>query len=250
MLQREIWGQTFDVMPATILQVVAHVGGVAAGAFDAAGALAGFVFGVTGVVDDKIIHWSHVLGVRPELRNAGVGRVLKEYQRRDLARRHIGEMYWTYDPSIAKNAHFNVNVLGARVVRFTPDMYGDTGSPLHHGLPTDRLVVVCDTARPARDASSAIGRADARTPLLTIEPRTGDSVLDRGAPPPLRARLEIPSDFAQLLADAPRDARAWHTATREHFQWALASGYTVTGFARDSETARSFYLLERELRDL
>jgi predicted GNAT superfamily acetyltransferase len=243
-LQREIWGDAFEVVPAAILQVSTHVGGVALGAFDAEGRLVGFAFGLTGVEDGKVIHWSHILDVRPELRNAAIGRALKERPRRELERRHIGEMYWTYDPLIAKNAHFNLNVLGARVVRYAPDMYGETGSPLHHGFATDRLVVVYDTARPPRDASSNLAGDDACTPVLTARPQPGDPVRSPGDEPAPRARLEVPADFAQLLADAPADAKAWHVATREHIQWTLAHGYIVTGLRRDPVTSRCFYMLE------
>jgi predicted GNAT superfamily acetyltransferase len=243
-LQREIWGDAFEVVPAAILQVSAHVGGVALGAFHANGQLAGFVFGLTGVEGGRIIHWSHILGVRPDMRNAGIGRALKEYQRQELERRHIGEMYWTYDPLIAKNAHFNLNVLGARVVRYAPDMYGETASPLHHGLATDRLVVVYDTARPPRDASANLALDDACTPVLTARPQPGDPALPPGGEPAPRARIEVPADFAQLLADAPAEARAWHVATRKHFQWALTHGYTVTGLHRDPVSSRCFYMLE------
>jgi predicted GNAT superfamily acetyltransferase len=129
-------------------------------------------------------------------------------------------------------------------VRYAPDMYGETGSPLHHGLATDRLVVVYDTARPPRDASANLAGDDACTPVLTARPQPGDPVLSPGDQPAPRARLEVPADFAQLLADAPADARAWHAATRRHFQWALAHGYTVTGLRRDPETSRCFYMLE------
>jgi predicted GNAT superfamily acetyltransferase len=57
-------------------------------------------------------------------------------------------------------------------------------------------------------------------------------------------RIEIPTDFAQLLAESPSEARTWHGATREHFEWAFANHYTVIGLRRDPTTTRSFYLLE------
>jgi predicted GNAT superfamily acetyltransferase len=247
-LQREIWGDAFEVVPAAILQVTTHVGGVALGAFDQEGQLVGFVFGLSGVDGGKAIHWSHILGVRPELRDAGIGRRLKEYQRQELERRHIGEMYWTYDPLIAKNAHFNLNVLGARVLRYAPDMYGETGSPLHHGLATDRLVVRCDTARPPREASATLDAFDAHTPVLTPHPQPGDAVLATTDSRSPRLRIEVPADFAQLLVDSPAGAKAWHLATREHFQWALGHDYVVTGFRRDPVTSRAFYMLERHHR--
>ncbi len=242
--QRVIWGSAFDVVGTTILQISADVGGIVAGAFDDDDRLAGFVFGLTGLDDDdNVVHWSHMLGVRPDVRDAGVGRKLKEYQRRELARRHIGRMYWTFDPLIAKNAHFNLNVFGARVARFAPDMYGNTGSALHHGLATDRLVVVCDTTAPPRDGPLTIEAIDADAPLLRVE-HAGGCVPTAGIASAPRLRLEIPTDFAQLLADSPSEARAWHTATRERFQWAFANGYAVTGLRRDPATSRSFYILE------
>ncbi len=252
-LQRQVWGSTYDVVPAAIVQVARHVGGLAIGAFEADGHLGGFVFGLTGIDDDNIpVHWSHMLGVRDHLRNAGVGRRLKEAQRHELERRRISRMYWTYDPLIAKNAHFNLNVLGARVVRFTPNAYGDTGSPLHHGLPTDRLVVAFDTAwtnggdqahhhRAMADSSAT----DHTIPLLTAERRADDPPqLSNGELPP-RFRLEIPLDFATLLAHASDSARRWHAATREHFQWAFAHGYVAVGLQRTGSSNRAFYLLER-----
>lgn len=232
-----------------MLQIATHLGGIAFGAFDAQETLIGFVFGLTGVDESgNVIHWSHMLAVRDPLRGAGVGRRLKDRQREELLGRGIGEMYWTYDPLIAKNAHLNLNVLGARVVRHVADMYGDTGSPLHHGLATDRLVVVCETSRPADPVSSALESVEARTPILTAKPRSEDQVARVGGDTPPRLRLEIPSEFTQLLATAPQEARAWHTATREHFQWAFASGYVVTGLRRDTATGRSFYMLEQVAR--
>jgi chorismate synthase len=244
-LQRTIWGDAFDVVGAAILQISAHLGGIVAGAFGEDGRLAGFVFGLTGLDDDdNVVHWSHMLGVRPDLRDAGVGRRLKDYQRRELARRRIGRMYWTFDPMIAKNAHFNLNVLGARVVRFVPDMYGSTGSALHHGLPTDRLVVMCDTTDSACHRPITLDDADASTPVVTVVEQSSDRGPAHGVERASRLRLEIPTDFAQLLAESPSNARAWHAATREHFQWALANRYTVTGLRRDPTTARSFYMLE------
>jgi predicted GNAT superfamily acetyltransferase len=247
-LQRDIWGTTFDPVPSTMLQVALHLGGIALGAFDPAGDLAGFVFGLTGIDESgKVIHWSHMLAVRPHLRDAGLGRRLKECQRHELRRRGIDEMYWTYDPLIAKNAHINLNVLGAKVVRYVPDMYGQTGSPLHHGLATDRLIVVCDTARTPAPVSSTLDRADATVPILTAHPRPGDPVATRDRPPS-RLRLEIPTDFAQLLAEDPVGARGWHAATGDHFQWALGSDYSVVGLRREPTSGRSFYLLEQVVR--
>jgi predicted GNAT superfamily acetyltransferase len=244
-LQRDIWGAGFQAAPADVLHASAQVGGIVAGAFTPEGALAGFVFGLTGFdASGTLIHWSHILGVRPEFRDVGVGRALKEFQRRELVRRGIAHMYWTYDPLIAKNAHLNLNVLGARVVRFLPNMYGSSDSPLHHGLPTHRCVVVVDTVRPVGAGTIELGTDDCDTPVLSPLLSSGETSVTKQAMPS-RLRLEIPTDFAQLLIAAPERAKTWHAAVGDDFQWALGNGYAVTGLRRDPETSRSFYILER-----
>lgn len=241
-LQEDVWGDGFsEAVPVSLLQAACYVGGLAIGAFDHAQALLGFVFGLTGVQDGRVVHWSHLLGVRASARNLGLGRRLKEAQRAELARRGIGEMLWTFDPLIAKNAHLNLNLLGARVVEFTPNMYGATSTPLHHGLPTDRFVVACSTSGPVPAHHGPIPDA-AAAPVLTLEPRRGDELADPRRPGP-RIRLEVPADFPQLMSTSPDRAAQWHANVRTHLQWALARGYRVTGLHRDAVTTRAFYLL-------
>jgi predicted GNAT superfamily acetyltransferase len=248
-LQHEIWGDD-DAAPASVLQVVSHVGGIVAGAFAADDELLGFVFGLPALMDGTLAHWSHVLGVRESARNAGVGRLLKEYQRRELARRGIDRMYWTYDPLVAKNAHLNLNLLGARVVEYVRDMYGTTASPLHNGLATDRLIVVCDTGlRPSRRTTKPVPELE-RCPMLTAEPRSGDVLASMDDPArPDTLLIEIPADFHLLAAQASDRAARWHAETRAHFEWALSHGYTVTALHRDPVTSRAFYVLVLQPRE-
>lgn len=243
-LQREIWGMEYiDVVPATLLHVVDYVGGLAAGAFDAAGEMQGFVFGINGVRDGALVHWSHMLGVRESSRNAGLGRMLKEFQRDSLAAIGVQRIYWTFDPLMAKNAYFNLNRLGAKVVEYVSDMYGKTTSPLHLGMPTDRLIVCLD-AKPASPASVAAPTRE--TPMLTAFPRLDDYTVSPGDRSPDAALIEIPGDILDVLARSPTSARTWRLAVRDHFQWALAQGYTVTGIHRDAASDRSFYIVTRD----
>jgi predicted GNAT superfamily acetyltransferase len=246
-LQREVWGSEYDeAVPASLLQVVPYVGGLVLGAFSAERELLGFVFGLTGPKDGEIVHWSHALGVRESARNLGVGRLLKDYQRAELARRGIGSMYWTFDPLIAKNAHFNLNRLGARVVEYVPDMYGTTKSPLHHGLATDRFIVVCSTnpeeGRPRRQRAVA----GSNTLILTETTPSPDVLFPGVAQLPSAIWIEVPTDFDHVRAASPSKAAVWHGAIRRHFQWALRNRYAVTGLHRDPVTSRSFYTLDLE----
>jgi predicted GNAT superfamily acetyltransferase len=240
-LQAEVWGEEFERVPASMLQVATYVGGICLGAFLTGGELCGLVFGLSGTQDGHPFHWSHLLAVRESARNLGVGRLLKQRQRELLASRGIPEMRWSFDPMIVKNAHLNLNRLGARVVRYVPDMYGITESPLHHGLATDRLVVAWATSGPPAAPPPAPAEPAA---ILTAEPQPDDDVLMPGDRTPSSVWVEVPSDFQRLLAETPRAARAWHAAVREHFMWALGKGYLVTGLHRDPITSRSFYMLE------
>src|SRR5205085_11522647 len=125
-LQRETWGNEFtDVVPASILKVSQRVGGVAAGAFNEQNRLLGFVYGLTGIENGRIVHWSDMLAVRPEARNLGLGRRLKEFQRRAVQKLGGVVIYWTYDPLVARNAHLNFNVFGVCIAEYVENMYGE-----------------------------------------------------------------------------------------------------------------------------
>src|SRR5262245_16112660 len=140
-LQRITWGQSFrEVVPEAVMKITQRVGGVAAGAFDETGEMLGFVYGMTGLYDGRLMHWSHMLAVRPDARDHGIGSRLKKYQRDLMRARGVEWMYWTFDPLVARNAHRNFNGLGVRIQEYVIDMYADTGSELH-AFGTDRFIV-------------------------------------------------------------------------------------------------------------
>ena len=245
-LQEEVWGPGYtDRVPASLLQVAAHVGGIVIGAFKQ-GELIGMVFGFAGFEGDERVHWSHMLAVRDSARDLGVGRLLKEAQRETLAQRGVTRMSWTFDPLVAKNAFLNLNRLGARVVAYVNDMYGTSTSPLHHGTPTDRLIVTVDT-RAAAPAPTAADSAPHRQPILTMSLRAGDVAVDTAVPPP-SLWIEVPSDVQRVREHAPESVAAWRHAVRNHFTWALDHGYEVQTLERDFSASRAFYLLSRDAK--
>lgn len=247
-LQHEIWGADYTgTVPTVILSIAQRVGGVVAGAFDEAGGLVGFVFGLTGVIDGQLAHWSDILAVRLEARDRGIGRRLKLYQRELLRAIGVRTMYWTYDPLVARNAFLNLMRLGARPTEYVVDFYGDsTGSTLHGALGTDRCIVAWDIAtdsgaRPVTDDS--ITADPAHGPAI-VNPGRGDlAPLELELPNDPAVRIEIPFDIQAVMEHAPDIALAWRTTTRRAFTWYLERGYRIAGFATDSASGRSFYTL-------
>ena len=248
-LQSEIWGSAFDQVPASLMRIVTSIGGLAIGAFAPNGELVGFVFSLVGMRNGEPIHWSHMLGVRELVRGAGVGRHLKELQREELARRGISRVLWTFDPLQARNAHLNFNRLGVRVIDYVENMYGITASPLHHGLPTDRIVVMLPTTpvpsreRPSKANSRNGTSSNGTLPVLTPFPRPGDVTVDIDETSASSVLIEIPTDLQRVIASTPDVASTWRFATRASFMRAIQRGYEVVGLRRDLTTDRAFYTL-------
>jgi predicted GNAT superfamily acetyltransferase len=139
-LQREVWGEEpLEIEPRTGFVVAAHTGGQVIGAF-AGEALVGFILAVAGVRDGQPYLHSHMAAVRDDFRNQGLGRRLKLFQREEALQRGIKLIKWTFDPLEVRNAHFNLNRLGAVCRKYLPNLYGVTTSPLHRGVRTDRLL--------------------------------------------------------------------------------------------------------------
>lgn len=152
-LQKTIWGfEDADLLPFRMLVVATKIGGQLLGAFDG-GRMIAFCLAIPGLKagGQAYLH-SHMLGVLEEYRNHGVGRQLKLRQRDDALARGIDLIEWTFDPLEIKNAHFNVERLGAIVRRYLRNQYGASSSPLHGGLPTDRLVAEWWIREPRRTA--------------------------------------------------------------------------------------------------
>lgn len=243
-LQIETWGDGFtERVPATILRIAQYVGGVTAGAFAPPpdGRLLGFVFGMTGMRNGRLVHWSDLLAVRPDARDHGLGTRLKHYQRELLLPLGVEAMFWTFDPLVARNAHLNLNHLGARVDEYVRDMYGpDTGSVTHAALGTDRFIVRWDLrAAPElpEHASAAAGHA-ARAPAVNA-PRPGtDTPVDGELVDAPAVHVEVPPDITRLVDEAPDVARRWRETTRRAFLHYLGRGYRVAAFERGRDGGR------------
>lgn len=146
-LYRGVFGYTGEdesLNPRLLTSLLSHSGSVV-GAVDGSGTVLAFAYGWTAVdtseTDPHTYHFSQAAVVSSTLQGQGVGRSLKQVQaaiasRCGTAQNPVTRMRWTYDPLLARNAHFNLDVLGARGRWYTPDAQGLPG--------TDRITVDWD----------------------------------------------------------------------------------------------------------
>lgn len=250
-LQRDTWGWSFsDIVPVSMLQISVKMGGVCMGAFGPGGELRGFVYGITGVRKGELAHWSHMLAVRPEVRDQGMGRRLKLAQADALRALGVSTVYWTFDPLVARNAHFNINRLGVTIDEYAPDMYGRSDSELHQ-LGTDRFIVRWSLEEEGGQAGAAPPR---RAGAVVVAPE-GVAVgrghgRSAGAPDGTdymdaeTVEVLIPSDIEAVEARSVDEALAWRRTTRGAFTRLLGAGARVAGFFPDREYGR--YVLVRK----
>ena len=213
-LQEETWGAAFtERVPAAILLVGQKLGGVSAGAFAADGSLAGFVFGMTGPKDGRLVHWSDMLAVRADMQDRQIGRALKHYQRERCRSLGVETMYWTYDPFVARNANLNLCRLGARVDEFVPDMYGaNTNSRAHGSLGTDRFVASWPVSSEPTPLPSDEGLFRG---VAVAAGRAGDAPAAGEPLPSSRdVAVRVPEDYHALLDADLELARAWRMSAR------------------------------------
>lgn len=215
-LQKTIWGYSdLDTDSRALLVVASRFAGQLLGAFDG-DELVGLAlsFGAVNLGPPRL--HSHRVGVLPAYQNLGIGRLLKLAQREHALSREIETIQWTFDPLQERNAYFNIEKLGGIARRYIPNLYGVTSSPLHGGLPTDRLLIEWDLP------------SDRVTRVL------------EGKKPPHASdarRIDIPG--AASKTDPSAQLRL-----REEMQALFGSGYIVTGFMRSEDGC--FYLMEKE----
>lgn len=250
-LQRDTWGSGFgELVPAPVLKIAQRTGGVAAGAFDESGELVGFVFGITGVENRELVHWSDMLAVREHHRNQGIGEQLKRYQREVLLERDVKRMHWTFDPLEAKNAYINFTRLGVTAREYVRDMYGSSNSILHKGIGTDRLVAVWDlgSRHVAERLAGITSPAEdiGQMPEINTVHTEGDLLLTSRPNLVLaedRLVLHIPPEI-QLVKQRSREvAVEWRSATRAALEYYLGRGYEAVDVVRGAEY--SSYVLAR-----
>jgi predicted GNAT superfamily acetyltransferase len=234
-LQREIWGEDpLEVEPATMFVVAAHTGGQVLAAY-AGDVLAGFVLAVAGIRDGQPYLHSHMAGVKDGFRDQGIGRKLKLFQREEALQRGIRLIQWTFDPLEIRNAHFNLNRLGAIARHYQANLYGVTTSPLHRGLRTDRLLAEWHLDSPRVAAAIKDGSRTLPEGLEDVGP-SGTS------PVHIEVPSQIPYGVGGNTSTEPSDVTSLQDRLHREFTTHFARGYAATSLIPGTHPA---YVLTR-----
>jgi predicted GNAT superfamily acetyltransferase len=222
-LQKEVWNFTDEeLVPLRLFVVAEKVGGQVLGAFDK-NEMVGFALAVPGIRGGHSYLHSHMLAVRKEYRNGGLGRRIKMFQREEAMTRGFDLIEWTFDPLEIKNAYLNIEKLGAIARRYTINQYGITTSPLQGGLPTDRLI------------------AEWWLKSRRVEKLLQDGSFPR---PEISKRVSVPAPIYEWKASPDTRARAKDVQdhNREQLLSAFADGLAVLAYERDDEGNGKFLI--------
>ncbi len=187
----EVWGPQ-QIPQSNLLRAFAHAGSsLLAAVVD--GRPVGMSLGFLGWTDGMHLH-SHMTAVVESHLSSGVGYALKLSQRAVCLREGIREVRWTYDPLVARNAHFNLVKLGAVVMALHPSFYGAMDDIVNAGEDSDRFEVSWQLDSPRVLAA------------LARQPQPAAEVVRSHA---------IPRDYTTLSRTDPAAARAARAAARE-----------------------------------
>ncbi|MER7798602.1 hypothetical protein [Microbacterium sp. NPDC096154] len=232
-LLESVWGRTPEGAPmhSDTMRSLVHAGGLVSVARDAAGATgAGAMVGAAVLVRDEPGRaYGIIAAAAPGMSDRGIGFALKRHQRDWCLAHGIGEIRWTFDPLMARNARFNLSKLGAVALAYEESFYGEMIDDINRGDDSDRLVAswVLDAEPRPEPADPGLPPASPDAPVVRDERGTW---------------IGIPRDIDDLRVADPASAVRWRHAVRDAMLPLFARGDRAVGFTRSGH-----YLMEANI---
>ncbi|RNF39570.1 GNAT family N-acetyltransferase [Planococcus salinus] len=245
-LEREVWDM--DPIPTHQTFTASKNGGILVGAFHEE-KLIGFSYGFAGFNKGKSYLCSHMMGIHPDYQSQGIGRILKEQQRKEA--RDIGYdlITWTFDPLESKNAYLNTSRLYGICHTYLENCYGEMDDGLNRGLPTDRLQVEWWISSSRVENKWKPGPVRFQQPYRVTETPTGYPVIDmettEAALSEEGVEVPIPKQFQQIKKEDPALAMDWRMKIRGIFQQLFADGFALVGVRKTEEAVQYYQFVPR-----
>lgn len=215
-----------EISPLRHLIVSINAGGFVLAAF-AGAEIVGFVLHLVALRgDDEIIGYSHMTAISPDFQNAGVGAKLKWAQRERVLQRGQKFIKWTFDPMQSRNAHFNLNRLGAVIRSYAANYYG-----------TDYDLRLVETERVGLDSDRLFAEWELDSERVKIIER-GETLPDLGE---VVRTIEIPANWKAILETSFQTARQEQARVRREFQNAFDANLICAGFERGAQTSKYLF---------
>jgi predicted GNAT superfamily acetyltransferase len=224
-LERAVWkDDDIGIMPIRLYMISRACNAPTIGAFESSGRLLGFVHTMIAQIDGHIAYHSHLAAVLEDMRHKDIGFRMKLAQRRHAIENGVSLIFWTFDPLQSRNAHLNINKLGAIVRRYEVNYYGEGLSTVFDSeVPSDRIFAEWWVSSP--HVESVLG---GNRPRIEGE---AEAVL-------------IPEDINSLRAQSVEELLKWRLRVREDFSAKVGMGLIARGFERLDGTSK--YLLGRD----
>jgi predicted GNAT superfamily acetyltransferase len=218
-------------MPIRLYMISKACNAPTIGAFEASGKaggkLVGFVHTMIALIDKHVVYHSHLAAVLESWRHKNIGYKMKLAQREHAIRAGVPLIMWTFDPLQSRNAHFNINKLGAIIRRYAVNYYGEGLSTVFDSaVPSDRVFAEWWVSSP--HVESALAGKGPGVPEMPGRKDNSRSVL-------------IPEEIENVRAQSVEEHQRWRVRVREDFQSKLTTGLIVRGFERENGAGR--YLL-------
>jgi predicted GNAT superfamily acetyltransferase len=245
-LEGEVWGM--DPIPTHQTFTASKNGGLLIGAF-AGEKLVGFSYGFPGFLKGKSYLCSHMLGIHPDYQQMGIGKLLKDEQRKLAQEMGYDLITWTFDPLESRNAYLNVSKLYAICDTYIENCYGEMNDGLNKGLPSDRLQIewwiLSDRVEGkwmpkhiAYQHPFELDKSAKGNPVVSVDfseiPANSDGF-----------EIPVPTDIQLIKKNEPELALEWRIKIREVFQSLFAEGYAVVGLRKSDEDVQYYQFVKR-----
>ena len=222
-LERAVWkDDDIGIMPIRLYMISRACKAPTIGAFDDKGKLVGFVHTSLALMGKNVVYHSHLAAVAEARRHKNIDHGMKLAQRERAIEAGISLIIWTFDPLQSRNAHLNLNKLGAIIRRYEVNYYGEgLSSVFGRGVPSDR--VFAEWWVMSSQVESALA----------------------GKRPDVSAKAEsvvIPDDIDVVSAGSTEEHLKWRLRVREEFTACLGRGSIARGFERNQPGGQSRYL--------
>lgn len=245
-LELDVWGM--DPIPIHQTFTAVKNGGLIIGAFDVDRIVA-FSYSFAGFQNGKAYLCSHMLGTHPDYQLMGIGKLLKDEQRKYALEMGYDLITWTFDPLESRNGYLNLSKLFGICDQYIVNCYGEMEDGINKGLPTDRFQVEWWIASERVAEQWTPSQLSYHNPFTVEMSPTGN------------VQLHIPDNWLLLSAEGyeipvpehiqlikrsePALAMDWRLKIRQIFLRLFESGYAIIGIRRTEEGVQYYQAVKR-----